>query len=1052
MWFEVLGPLRVVDEGVVRPVAGVRQRILLSALLASANHMVTVDRLVEMVWDGSPPAGAAASLRSYVMRLRRSLGPAAAARVVAQGAGYSIEVDESELDASRFEALCRDTSVAVRSGDWATASTVADQALALWHGTALVDVPCQALHQGWLARLDQLRVQTIEGRIEAELHLGRHEQVVAELRDLAARYPLRERFHAQLMLALARGGQRSEALAAYRDARRVLVGELGIEPGPELRVLQERILAGDTELLAPPDTHAASVSPKASAVPRQLPAAVQQFSGRAHEVDRLVDLARDATGSAAGGTVVISAIDGMAGVGKTALALHAAHRVSELFVDGQLFVDLQGYTEGFQPRTAGEALEMFLRGLGVAPRQIPESVEERAALYREQLVGTRTLILLDNAVSEAQVRPLLPGASGCLVLVTSRKRLKGLDDAYALPVDVLSLPDAVRLFRAVACLDGTAADESHLERIAELCGRLPLALRIAAALIRHRPAWSLEHLAAKLHGGGPGLAGFDDGERKLAAVFELSYRTLGESQRLLFRMLGHVAGPDVDAFACAALLNAEVPEAERLLQSLVDHNLLNEPAEGRYQMHDLIRLHARSLADAEPADRRAAVLERLLDYYQHTAVRADGLIAPYAGPESAACSVPVLGRHLLDSDAAWAWLRAERANLLACLDFALERERDARVVAFSAGLAGLLRTDGPPRTALDAQIAGLAAARRLGDRHVQADVLAELGRTRRMTGDMLGALRDHEAALGLYRQLGDRFGEAAALTALGPERRVTGDLPGALRDQEEGVRLFRDLDARVGLATALTQLGETRLIACDYTGVLQDCEETLQLYRDLGNRMGEASTLYTLGRVRCKTGDYPGAIRDQAAALSLYRSLEYRHGQAISLTYLGEVHLAVGDLSAAMRDLHEALKLYRELGHGIGAAAVLFLFGRARRRGGDLAGAARDLEAALQSFRETGSRGNEACALNQYAAVFEDAGDPARALAVYRDALQLCREVKQPDDEAAALEGIGGCLVRDGDTFDGAAHLHQALDIFKRLGMQPDAERVATRLAELSVM
>jgi DNA-binding SARP family transcriptional activator len=618
----LLGPLRLVDDAGERiAVTGPRQRILLGALAAHANRPVSLDALAEVVWDGAPPPGSIATLRSHLARLRRCLGPRIARRVVTHAPGYAIELNDDELDLLAFEQHCRRAGAALRTADNAQASASGALALSLWRGEPLSDVPSQLLRDSFKPQLERQRVQVAEDWIEAELRLGRHEPVLEQLRDLTARYPLRERFHAQLMLALALSGRRGEALTAYQDARKTLVAELGVEPGRELRALHERILADDEVPPGPPRSgDQAPARPPVTEVPRQLPAAAGHFTGRQAELAWLTDLApRCDPQAAAGDTVVISAIDGMPGIGKTALAVHAAHRLSPLFPDGQLFIDLHGYTRGHPPREPGDALGMLLRALRVPAQRIPEDAQERAALYRQRLAGTRTLVLLDNAAGEAQVRPLLPAAPGCLVLVTSRRRLKGLDDARSVSLGLLAPRDAAALLHAVAGPGRVRADDPLLDEIAHQCGRLPLALRIAGALLRHRPAWNPGHLAALLCDEHRRVSALSDGERDLATVIDLSYMSLSGRHRLLLRRLGLVPGPDADAYAAAALLDTDPDTATGLLEDLADHNLLIGHAPGRYRLHNLIRAHVRTLAATDPAPDRDAALDRLLRHYAHSA-------------------------------------------------------------------------------------------------------------------------------------------------------------------------------------------------------------------------------------------------------------------------------------------------------------------------------------------------------------------------------------------------------------------------------------------------
>ncbi|MBR7832062.1 winged helix-turn-helix domain-containing protein, partial [Actinospica durhamensis] len=646
----ILGPVLVLDDAGEQIHLAVRQRTLLAALLVHVNRTVPVHQLAELVWDGAAPHNAQRTIRTYVVRLRHDLGPAVAARVVTHSPGYLIRLEPAELDTLEFEALCRHAGAALGAGSGNEASSAATEALGLWRDAPLLDVPSQLLREQCLPRLEQLRLQAAEDGAEARLRLGEHDGLVPQLRELAGAFPLREKFHVQLMTALARAGRRAEALAAYQNARKVLVGELGIEPGPELRAVHEFVLAGERELardrpgdgvprveVAGTGVGTGAQTSAAAVVPRHLPSAPGHFTGRQDELLILATLPNRPMQSDtqtvaqaqtdAAGAVVISAIDGMAGIGKTALAIHAAHRLAESFPDGQLFLDLHGYTKGHAPRTADQALDFLLRALGVPTERIPLDGELAAALYRQRLAETRTLIVLDNAATEAQVRPLLPGTGSCLVLITSRVRLKGLDDAQIISLDLLAESDAVALLRAVAGPDRVAPEDPLAGEIAGLCGYLPLALRIAASLLRHRPAWGLEQLAGQLRDRRRRVSALSDGERGLPAVFDLSYLSLDEAHRRLWRRLGLIPGPDLDAYAAAALAELAPERAAGLLEDLVDHNLLIAYAPGRYRLHDLLRAHAHTLAAADPAPESEAAVGRLLHYYAHTARSASVPIA-----------------------------------------------------------------------------------------------------------------------------------------------------------------------------------------------------------------------------------------------------------------------------------------------------------------------------------------------------------------------------------------------------------------------------------------
>lgn len=1089
--FEILGPLRVVDGRGARPIPGARQRIVLAALLERANRPVPAERLAEVVWDGSPPEGAVPTLRTYVMRLRRGLGPAAAERIVTGDNGYVARVEEDELDSLFFQAQCRAAQAAAHAGDWPLVAEAVERALSRWRGTPLQDVPCRTLQEAWLPRLEQSHLQAMEWQAEAALHSGRNEQLIQPLRELTAAHPLRERFHAQLMLALARTGRQAEALAAYQDARRVLVEALGIEPGAELRALHARILSGEA-VASPADRRArfARRAPEGKVVPQQLPAAARHFTGRQAELDLLAAqvaaMAQDPDG---GGTVVISAIDGMAGIGKTALAVCAAHLVAAHFPDGQLFLDLHGYTAGQKPRAAGEALDWLLRALGVPAGRIPADAEQAAALYRQCLADTRTLIVLDNAASEAQVRPLLPGGDSCLVLVTSRRRLKGLDDAHSLALDLLSPPDAVALLRAVAGPGRIAPGDALAQEIAGLCGHLPLALRIAGSLLRHRPAWPLEHLAGRLRDQRRRVSVLRDGERELAAVFDLSYAGLDERHRLLWRSLGLAPGPDLDVYAAAALVQDDPVTVTALLEDLVDHNLLGSDEPGRYRLHDLMRVHARTLAAADPQPDRDAALERLLRYYAYTAQTASAAVArmPRPAPTIAA---PAHAPEPADAETARAWLRREHPALAAAFAQAHAAGLDEHVIALAAGLAEILQTDAPyPRALAIHQAAAetaerldrpaaragalndlgrvqydlgdypamdktltraLELCRSLGDGLGEGNALTYLGRSRYVTGDLSGAEDAHSRALALYRDLGSSLGEANALTDLGRAWTLTGDYARADDAHMRALEIYRSLGHRLGEAFTLTFLGTVSTMTGDYAAAEQTLSSALGLYRSQGHRQGEANALADLGRVRSLIGDHGGAQQAYVRALVIYRAFGHRLGEAYTLTQLGGVRTLTGDLAGAVDALTRALEINRSLGDRLGQANALTYLGRAQTRAGRYAEAEQALTRALEIYRAVGQRSNEAWALNHYAAALAATGRRKRALELYHRALDMNRELNKPDDEALSLEGIAEHQLATGDAAGGVARLQQAREIYERLGMARDADRVRARLAQLA--
>ena len=1041
--FEVrmLGTVRVLHGGDEVDVGGTLQKSVLVTLLLHAGQTLPKQSVVESLWGLDAPRTAENLIGSYLSRLRSCLAPAGdRIRLRSMRPGFRAECDPLAVDAHRLKVLVREADRDRAAGEDHKAAARLREALDLWRGNtiALADLESARL-RAEAGTLEGWRLDALERLACIELDAGRPEQAVALLRDHRPAAD-RENLTAALIRALIGIGEPSRAADVAAAASADLV-ELGKQPGPELRAAQAAALKTPAARPAPPRRGL-----------RELPTDTSAFTGRRAELGELLNLAARTGNAGTPGAVAVCTIDGMAGVGKTALAVRAGHRLAERYPDGQIFLDLRGCTRGMEPREPADVLAAILRRLGVPPAQVPAELNARAALYRDRLAGTRTLILLDNAADEEQVRPLLPAAAGCLVLITSRKRLKSLDDAHPLPLCVLPLPDAVELLRDVAMLDVSSVPDPMLEHVAQLCGQLPLALRIAGALVRRNEAWDLKRLAERLAEYRPGgeLDGFCDGSRELTAVFDLSVRTLAQDRQRLFRGLGLIPGPDIDAFAAAALLERDPTHSERLLRDLVDHNLLLEQKPGRYRMHDLIRRHARALAERDSAEQRTSAVERLVYYYHRTAALAEAACARN-DPAPAGSHGPADMPALSTAEQARAWLRSERGNIVACHALAARQGRDRQVVALGASLAGLLRTDGPWTQALAVHAMSLTAAEHLGDRLGQADALTELGTVRRLAGHCHDAARDLRRAWMLYRDFGERPGQAYTLIQLGAVARLTGRYQAAAQYLDAARELYQGLGDRRGEAYALTYIGVVRFLTGQYVAAARDLNVAREHYQDLADRLGQANALTYLGAVRYMTGDLPAASGDLQAAWELSWDLGDRHGQACALARLGVLRRLTGDVPGSMKNLHAALTLYRDLGNRHGQAEALTGLGAARRLAGDLSGAKRDLESALELYRESGSRGGEAWALNPYAAVFAAGGELVQARALHRAALCLARDVQQPDDEAFALEGIGECLVGESDLRGGAAHLSQALAIFQRLGARPGVERVQARLAQLGL-
>jgi DNA-binding SARP family transcriptional activator/Tfp pilus assembly protein PilF len=1020
MHFGVLGPLMVHDGERVRPVPGARPRVLLAALLVHAGQPVSAGALAETLWDEAPPAAAVSTLRSHVKRLRQSLGPVAGQRIVTRAPGYLIDAAEDETDLLWFAARCQAGGAAVHRADWPEAHALLDDALALWRGTPFADVPSSVLLRDEVPRLEWQRLQALEWRAEAALQLGRHGQLVAELQTLAAAHPLRERFWGQLMLALYRSGRQAEALAAFHQARQVLVDQLGAEPGPELRDLHQRILAADPELARPELArsglaHPAAVPETAAAhpaVPRELPAGPRHFAGRTRELAALTELL-NRPGAQAPGTVVISAIGGTAGVGKTALAVCWAHQIADRFPDGQLYVNLRGYDPD-QPTPATDALAGFLHALGVPGPDIPPDADQRAARYRSLLAGRRVLIVLDNAGSEEQVRPLLPASSGCAVVVTSRDTLAGLvvrDGAVRLDLDLLPLRDSVDLLQALIG-DRAGTDADGAAALAAQCARLPLALRVAAELAVTRPDTTLGDLARELAGQQRRLdllqTGRDD-RTAVRAVFSWSYRHLDAEPARAFRLAGLHPGAFLDSFAVGALTGASRDEAAgdqagQVLGQLARANLVQPGGPGRYVLHDLLRAYARELAARDSETERQAALTRLFDGYLYTAAAAMDLLYPAERHRRPRVTAPVSPVPPMTTGAAARdWLDAQRATLIAVAAHGADNGWPSQASQLAMTLARYLDSGGHYTEATTIHAHASRAARELGDRAAEASALNSLGLVAMRQGRYEQADRSHGRALELLGQTGDRAGEARTLTSLGNVAAWRGRYEQSAQLHRRALDLIRQTSDRVGEARALAQLSVVYIRQGRYQQAAGHLREAIELCRATGERSGEAYALDTLGQAYLHLGVYDQASEHFHQALALLRE-SGDCGEAHALANLGDVCLRQDRTQQAGGYFQQALIQSREIGDPVGEWHALHGLGEVSLLGGQPESARAQLTAALRVARRTGERQQQATSHSALARSYRASGQHRQARDHWRQALALYTILGSP--EAATVRAL----------------------------------------------
>jgi tetratricopeptide (TPR) repeat protein/transcriptional regulator with XRE-family HTH domain len=791
---------------------------------------------------------------------------------------------------------------------------------------------------------------------------------------------------------------------ARKETAVLLAGALGLAgPVAELFVAAARGRAPAQDVVAA--RQGTALGAFAAAATRGLPRDVTSFTGRQADLDQL---AEGLDGLAAGGGVVgICAIGGMAGIGKTTFAVHAAHRLASSFPDGQFYLPLHAHTRGQRPVDPADALSSLLLTAGVPAAQIPPGLEARAARWRDHVAGKKIMLLLDDVAGHEQVRPLLPGTGGSLVLLTSRRRLTALDDATVISLDTLAPHEAGALLARLAGRPGLQPGDAAVGEITRRCGYLPLAIGLIASQLRHHPAQTAESVAASLAVATDRMELMRAENLSVAAAFDLSYQDLNPGLQRLFRRLGLIPGPTFDAYAAAALDGTVLGKARRRLDELYDQHLLTEPAPGRYQLHDLLREHARTLAATDDQADRDAAAGRLLDYYLHTALAAGRHFAPrtstYRRPLPG--NPPVQAPDLSALGQAAAWLEAERANLHAAANYAATRGHSRHAVVIPAAMGGFLAARGH--------------------------------------WDQSAAL--HRSALAAARQAGDRPGEADALSTLGVLQRESGDYPAAAASLARALALYRDIRDQPGQADALNELGFLSVLTGDYAAATASHQQALVLARSTGDRRTETHALSNLGLVQQLTGDHATAAASQQQALALFRDLGDVHGQAYTVNSLGVVQEETGDYPAAAASQQQALALFRDLGHRLGQAHALNDLGLVQQQTGDYPAAAASHQQALALFRDLGNLLGQAEALNRLGELSLAASATGQARDQHTQALAIARDISAAPEEARALEGIGNSHLREGNPSQAAACLQQALTIYQRLGA-PGAKRVQETL------
>ncbi|MFF1703386.1 BTAD domain-containing putative transcriptional regulator [Streptomyces sp. NPDC058252] len=946
--FSVLGPVRAWRGDDPLPAGSPQQRALLAALLLREGRTATAAELIDALWGDEPPSQALAAVRTYASRLRKTLG---AEVLVSESGGYAIRAPrEGALDLAQAQERAADAEKARGAGDLCRARELLREALGLWDGEPLASLP-GPYAETQRARLEEWRLQLLESRLDMDLEQGCHAEAVSELTALTAAHPLRERLRELLMLALYRSGRQAEALAVYADTRRLLADELGVDPRAGLKELQHRILQADPGLAEP---SAPAAEPAAAPVlPAQLPATVPDFTGRTSFVAELSDV----LASAEGRVMAVSALAGIGGVGKTTLAVHVAHQARGAFPDGQLYVDLQGAgSRAAEPETV---LGAFLRALGTADSAIPDSLEERSALYRSVLDGRRVLVLLDNARDAAQVRPLLPGTEGCAALVTSRMRMVDLAGAHLVDLDVMSPEEALLLFTRIVGEERVASEREAALDVVAACGFLPLAIRIAASRLAARRTWTVSVLAAKLADERRRLDELQAGDLAVKATFELGYGQLEPAQARAFRLLGLADGPDISLAAAAAVLDLPAESTEDLLESLVDTSLLESAAPGRYRYHDLVRLYARACAerDEHPPSERDAAVSRLLDFYLATAAGVYAIERPGERVLTHFAATKWAGLTFPDRDRALEWLFSESNCLLACALQASTTGMQRKAADLLMAAVDLGESGANSLQFTQAAVAVSDAAQAAGDSWAEGRARTMLTHVHSVSGRFAEAEAEGKRALELGLSAGDPVACGQAPNQRGIIALYEGRHADAEAHFERALEAFRSDGNQPGAASALCNLSRVHLATGRTESAVTLAQTGIEIYEQdvTGQTLRLANGKYALGLALTNAGKTAEAQSALLSALEVFRDSRQRLWHGMTLFRLAELHLSDRGPALAASHAEQALAVLRGIGGEWRRGNVLTVLGRALMAIGHTDRAHVCWREALAIFEELGS-------------------------------------------------------------------------------------------------
>jgi DNA-binding SARP family transcriptional activator/Tfp pilus assembly protein PilF len=939
-----LGPVRAWHHGVPIDLGSPRQRGLLGLLALAGGRALSRAEFVEALWQCRPPVSATNMIQSYVKRLRRILEPErlryqSSTVLPAVGDGYALQVPRDAVDALVFRDLVSSAVAAQREGRPDRAAAGFAEAIGLWRGSPLADVALLASHPKVTA-LSGERNSALLGYAQARGAMGEWAETLGVLQEATAAQLLDETVHALLIHAYHVLGRRADAFALYHQIRCRLRDDLGMDPGAELAAVHAVLLGGDSPSAVVTPTLIAGAAalggpagdngdaavatapaPRRPLTPAQLPADIPGFTGRRAHLHRLDRLLADCDPLTA--APMILAISGMAGVGKTALAVHWAHRVADRFPDGTLYLNLRGYGPGGHVMDPTEAVRRLLDALEIPAEHIPADPDAQSATYRTAVAGRRLQIVLDNARDTAQVRPLLPGAPNCVVLVTSRSQLSGLvatDAAQHISLDLPTPEECRELLSRRLGSDRVAAEPGAVSEIVTCCGQLPLALAIVAARGAMHRQFALAALARELgdsRGRLDTLASVDGPQTDVRAVFSWSYRALSPPAARLFELLGLHPGPGLTAPAAASLAALPPPVARSLLAELAGASLLMESIPGRYGFHDLVRAYSAELVAhrADPDARRRAV-GRMLDHYLHSADAADQMLNPTRDPLTLRPPEPgANAEHPTGYDQALEWFTVEHPVLVAVIDHAANIGHDAHTWQLARTLATFLERRRHWPDQISIQRAAVAASHRLVDRPTEALARLRLARSYIESGRPDEARTELRRALDLSAQTGDQVGQARTHHYLAYLCERRGDCNLALDHERQALALFQAAGHQRGEAGVLNAIGWYHAQLGDYGEALAFCRRALHLLHQLGDRFGQGATWDSIGYAHCHLGHYSEAFACYQKAVALYAGLGDRYLQATTLSHLGDTYTTAGDIGAAGAVWRQALAILADLDH-----------------------------------------------------------------------------------------------------------------------------------------